>query len=168
MSDTAENQAEGAAEAQAPAFQIIHQYLKDLSVEVPNAPHIFQKAPTNPQLSVNVDVTLDQLAEKDFEVSLHLHAKSEQDGEVQHQTELVYSSIVAVSDLKQDMLQAILFIEIPRMLFPFARQILTSSVINTGFPPINLAPVDFVDMFRQRIAAAKAEMANREEGEAVN
>lgn len=166
MSDTAENQAE--TTQQKPTFQVIHQYLKDLSVEVPNAPHVFQQAPNNPQLSVNVDITLQQLSDKDFEVCLHLNAKSQQDDQVQHQTEMVYAAIVAVNEMPADMLQAILFIEIPRLLFPFARQILTASVINTGFPPINLAPIDFVDMFRQRVEAAKAEVEKEQQGETAN
>ena len=156
MSDSSETNATENQAPNRPPFMIIHQYLKDLSVEVPHAPGIFQMQPNNPELSVNVDVTLEQLSEQDFEISLHLNASSSQEGKIQHQTEMVYCAIVNVADMKAEMTQAILFIEIPRLIFPFARQILTSSVINTGFPPINLAPVDFVDMYRHRVEAAKA------------
>ncbi len=161
MSDTTDTQGNETTNVQQPPFTIVHQYLKDLSVEVPNAPQVFQTAPTNPQLSVNVDVTVQQLAEKDFEVSLHLQSKSEQDEVVQHQTELVYSAIVTMGDVTQDILQAIMFVEIPRLTFPFARQVMTNSIQSTGFPPVNLAPIDFVDMFRQRVANAKAEAENQ-------
>lgn len=167
MSDTADNQENNAADTtpQKPPFVVVHQYLKDLSVEVPNAPHVFQTPPSNPEMNVNVDITIQQLAEKDFEISLHLNASAKQDDVVLHQSELVYAAIVSIGEISQEMLQAILFIEVPRLTFPFARQILASSIQSTGFPPINLSPIDFVDMFQTRVANAQAETEAAEAGE---
>ena len=152
------------AEAQQEApFTILLQYLKDLSFENPNAPQVFAGDKQQPQLDVNVDVTVQQIHERDFEVSLHLNANAKNGEDTVYQTELVYSGIVRIGELPQEILQALLFVEIPRFLFPYARNIISTSIQEGGFPAVMLAPIDFMAMFRQRVAAAQAQQENQEE-----
>ena len=155
---------EGQAQQEAP-FTILLQYLKDLSFENPNAPQVFAGEKQQPQLDVNVDVTVQQIHERDFEVSLHLNANAKNGEDLVYQTELVYSGIVRIGEIPQEILQALLFVEIPRFLFPYARNIISTSIQEGGFPAVMLAPIDFMAMFRQRVAAAQAQQ--EDQGEAA-
>jgi preprotein translocase subunit SecB len=145
---------EGAAEA--PRFEIGHQYIKDLSFEVPNAPHVFEtKAP--PEVTVNVDVGVRQVAEATYEVTLKTEAHGESNGTPLFIVELVYAGLIQVSGAPPEHLQPILMIEGPRMLFPFARNIIASLTRDGGLPPLMISPIDFVALYRDRLAAAQAQ-----------
>lgn len=165
QTDEQATQANGAAEGNQPPFSIMVQYLKDLSFENPNAPVVFTQERENQQLDVNVDVQVQQLSQTDFEVSVHLRGQSK-DGETTHYlVEQVYAGVARLGEgLQQELVQMILFVEIPRLLFPYARNIFSEAVANGGFPAVMLAPVDFMDLFRQRVAAAQAAQGEKEEG----
>lgn len=164
---TNEQAANGAAQGNQPPFSIMVQYLKDLSFENPNAPVIFTRDREKRELDVNVDVTVQQLAGQDFEVSVHLRGQSK-DGDTTHYlVEQVYSGVTRIAEgLQQELVQMILFVEIPRLLFPYARNVFSEAVANGGFPAVMLAPVDFMDLFRQRVAAAQAAQAEGDQKEA--
>ncbi|RED51371.1 protein-export chaperone SecB [Aestuariispira insulae] len=161
-------EAGGEAGEQKVPFNILLQYLKDLSFENPQAPIVFTRERKTPQLDVKVDVTVQQLSDTDFEVNLHLNGEAKEDDDAIYLVEMVYGGVVRINDVPQEVLQPVLFVEIPRFLFPFARNIFAESVSNGGFPSVMLAPVDFLDLFRRRVAAAQAEAGeNSEEEEAT-
>jgi preprotein translocase subunit SecB len=140
---------------QAPAPLTIHgQYIKDLSFENPRAPQslIEQK---QPQLTLNVNVATRQFETKTFEVTLTVEATAQTpEKEPLFVLELVYAGTVTLGDVPQDAYGPLLLIETPRLLFPFARAIVANATREAGFPPLNIAPVDFVALYRQQLEAA--------------
>lgn len=139
---------------QAPGPLTLHgQYIKDLSFENPRAPQslIEQK---QPQLTLNVNVATKQFEAKTFEVALTIEANATTpEKEPLFVLELVYAGTVTLGDVPQDAYGPLLLIETPRLLFPFARAIVANATREAGFPPLNIAPVDFVALYRQQLDA---------------
>jgi preprotein translocase subunit SecB len=132
------------------------QYIKDLSFENPRAPQslIEQK---QPQLTLNVSVNTRQFDAKTFEVALTVEANAlTPEKEPLFVLELVYAGTVTLGNVQQDAFGPLLFIETPRLLFPFARSIIANATREAGFPPLNIAPVDFVALYRQQLEAQGA------------
>src|SRR5436309_3317095 len=130
------------------------QYIKDLSFENPRAPQslIEQK---QPQLTLNVNVATRQFEAKTFEVTLTIEASAiTPEKEPLFVLELVYAGTVTLGEVPQDAYGPLLLIETPRLLFPFARAIVAIDTREAGFPPLNIAPVDFVALYRQQLDAA--------------
>ncbi|PZF77593.1 protein-export chaperone SecB [Aestuariivirga litoralis] len=149
--ETQENGAAGGGQAtqEQPSMRILGQYLKDLSFENPNAPHsLSQEAP---EISVSVNVNARPLAATDFEVELHLDAKAMAQDKVAFAAELVYAGTFRLENFPQQLLHPAVLIECPRMLFPFARQIMAEATRNGGFPPLMLDPIDFAAMYQRRM-----------------
>jgi preprotein translocase subunit SecB len=143
-----------------PSMRIIGQYLKDLSFENPNAPQALAPQQNQPDINISVNVNARNLTPTDFEVELHLDAKATSDGKVIFASELMFAGVFRMENFPANMLHAAVLIECPRMLFPFARQILADATRNGGFPPLMLDPIDFASMYQKRMAqqaaAAKA------------
>lgn len=140
----------------APSMRILAQYLKDLSFENPNAPQTLAPQPNQPDINISVNVNAKNLAPTDFEVELHLEAKAVSAGKVIFAAELLYGGLFRMENFPQNMLHPAVLIECPRMLFPFARQILADATRNGGFPPLMLDPIDFASMYQKRIQAQGA------------
>ena len=100
-----------------------------------------------------------QLAETDYEVSLKLDGKAESSGSVLFAFDLTFAGVFRVQNVPQEQLQPVIMIECPRLLFPFAREIVATSVRNGGFPPLLLDPVDFVSLYQQRMAQVQPAQA---------
>ena len=138
----------------APPIQVNAQYVKDFSFEVPSAPAIFldlQKGA--PDIGVKVDINAEPLGEGIFEVSLHLNIDANVNGKVAFILELVYGGVFSIN-VPGEHVQPVLLIECPRLLFPFARNIIADITRDGGFPPMLLQPIDFVALFRARIEQA--------------
>jgi preprotein translocase subunit SecB len=148
------------ASQQAPnAPLIMHgQYIKDLSFENPRAPQSLIEQ-TQPQLSLNVQVANRQFDAKTFEVSLTIEAsaKTPKD-EPLFVLELVYAGTVTLGEVPQEAFGPLLYIETPRLLFPFARAVVANATREAGFPPLNIAPVDFAGLYRQQLEAQGGKM----------
>ena len=138
-----------------PQIGVLAQYVKDLSFENPNAPRSL--SPTGQQPSINIQVNVDAAPQSttDFEVTLRLEGKADLQGTVLFAFELVFAGIFRVQNVPAESLQPVAMIECPRLLFPFAREIVATVVRNGGFPPLMLDPIDFVGLYRQRLAAAQ-------------
>jgi len=153
MSDTndagAQPQAENAPAA--PGMNILGQYIKDLSFENPNSPQSLQQG-DQPKLDINVNVGAQPLGEDQFEVVLTLSTKAERPDMVMFNVELVYAGVFKISGVPQEHMHPFVMIECPRMLFPFARNILADATRNGGFPPLLLDPIDFAQLYRQNMA----------------
>ena len=146
----------------APQLRVLTQYIKDFSFENPGAPQTLQNQTKAPGININVNVNAQALSQTDYDVVLALNAKAEADGKVLFNLELLYGGVFHVQGFPQEHMLPILFIECPRLLFPFARQIIADATRNGGFPPLMLDPIDFAQMFQQKIAEeqAKAKAAN--------
>jgi preprotein translocase subunit SecB len=138
-----------------PQIGVLAQYVKDLSFENPNAPRSI--APTGQQPTINIQVNVDAapIAATDFEVTLRLEGKAESQGMLLFNFELVFAGAFRVQNVPADSLQPVVLIECPRLLFPFAREIVATAVRNGGFAPLLLDPIDFVSLYRQRLAAGQ-------------
>ncbi len=135
------------------------QYIKDMSFENPRAPQslIEQK---QPQLTLNVTVNTRQFDPRTFEVALTIEASAQTpEKEPLFVLELIYAGTVSLGEVPQDAVGPLLFIETPRLLFPFARAIVANATREAGFPPLNIAPVDFVALYRQQLEANGGQIA---------
>ncbi len=139
-----------------PSLSILAQYTKDLSFENPGAPRSLQARENAPDININVNVNANPLSESDFDVVLTLNAEAKDGERVLFHTELVYGGVFRVTGFPQEHMLPLLFIECPRLLFPFARQIIADVTRNGGFPPLMIDPIDFAQMFTQRMAEEQA------------
>ena len=135
-----------------PNLSILAQYTKDLSFENPGAPRSLQARENAPDININVNVNANPLSDADYDVVLTLNAEAKDGDRVLFHTELVYGGVFRVTGFPQEHMLPLLFIECPRLLFPFARQIIADITRNGGFPPLMIDPIDFAQMFTQRMA----------------
>jgi len=150
------------AEAGAPPqLNVLAQYTKDLSFENPNAPSSLSPQATPPQINLQINVSANNLAENEYEVALSVEGKAENAGKTMFSFELVYAGVFRIMNVPQENLHPLIMIECPRLLFPFAREIIATSVRDGGFPPLMLDPIDFVGLYRQNMErqAAAAQTA---------
>jgi preprotein translocase subunit SecB len=154
----AENPAGNGAQAEntAPSLNALAQYAKDFSFENPNAPRSLSPQQQQPQIGIQVNVNAKQMADTDFEVDLTLEGDAKVGTEVLFAFELTYSGVFRVRNIPQDQMHPVIMIECPRLLFPFARQMVADAVRNGGFPPLYIDPIDFVGLYRQKAAEAQA------------
>lgn len=151
-----EDQQAGAMEEGIVPLNITHQYVKDLSFENPGAPALFLQPPDGaPDIAIEFNVTADQIGENLFEVNLHVEAQAKASETVLFITELDYGAIAEVGDIPDEHKQPLILIEVPRMLFPFARAIISNVTRDGGFPPLMISNVDFVEMYRRSTETAE-------------
>jgi preprotein translocase subunit SecB len=155
VSTTNGGPAESAAPGPGPQLMVLAQYIKDLSFENPNAPASLQQT-TQPQINISVNVVANPMSDTDIEVVLRLEGKAESAGTVMFSIELEFAGVFRVQNVPQEQVQPLVLIECPRLLFPFAREIIATSVRNGGFPPLMLDPIDFVALYQQRLAQQAA------------
>ncbi|MDQ0318216.1 preprotein translocase subunit SecB [Pararhizobium capsulatum DSM 1112] len=153
MTDTASNPNGGSQES--PSLNVLAQYIKDLSFENPAAPRSLQARDKAPSININVNVNANPLSEAEFDVVLTLNAEAKEGDKVLFNVELAYGGVFRVTGFPQEHMLPLLFIECPRLLFPFARQIVADATRNGGFPPLMIDPIDFAQMFTQRMAEEK-------------
>ncbi len=140
-----------------PGIHVLGQYVKDFSFENPGAPNSLRPADSAPRLDVNVNVNAHPLSQSEFEVEIKLEAKASRGEETLFIVELLYAGLFQIRNVPQEHLHPLLMIECPRLLFPFARQILADATRHGGFPPLLIDPVDFAALYRQRVAQQTAQ-----------
>ncbi|MDN2578820.1 protein-export chaperone SecB [Aquibium sp. ELW1220] len=159
MAESQDSNAGGAASngnGAQPTLNIMAQYVKDLSFESPGAPNSLRGRDKAPSININVNVNANPMSENDFDVNLTLTAKANVDKEVLFNVELVYGGVFRIAGFPKEHVLPVLFIECPRLLFPFARQIVAEATRNGGFPPLMLDPIDFAQMFQRKLAEDQA------------
>lgn len=129
---------------------INNQYIKDFSFESPNAPQIFTQLSAMPSLNVGVNVQTRALAENVYEVMLSLKLDAVAEGKKAFLAELAYGGVFTVPAVTEESLKFILLVEAPRLLFPFARNIIANAVRDGGFPPLLINPIDFTALYQER------------------
>jgi preprotein translocase subunit SecB len=150
----------GTGQMPMPQIGILMQYVKDFSFENPHAPRSLAPSTQQPAITINIGVDAAPLAATDAEVTLRLEGKAEAQGMLLFSFELLYSGVFRLLNVPAESLQPTVMIECPRLLFPFAREIVATATRNGGFPPLLLEPVDFVTLYRQRLAAAQTPTAS--------
>jgi preprotein translocase subunit SecB len=154
MADVADNN--GGAGAPVPSLNVLTQYVKDLSFENPDAP-VSLTTRGQPAINININVNAKPLqasvpGANDFEVELKLDARAADGDRTLFAVELVYAGVFRLTNVPQEQTAPVVMIECPRMLFPFARQVIAESTRNGGFPPLLVDPVDFSALYRQSLA----------------
>jgi preprotein translocase subunit SecB len=147
------------AEAAAPPISINAQYVKDLSFEAPSTPGVFRQMQNqSPNISVNVDVEAKTLDPSVFEVTINITANCKFEDTTAFLVELSYGGVFTLN-VDAQYVRPVLLIECPRLLFPFARQIVANTTSNGGFLPLMLAPVDFAGLYQKEVQQRSAQAA---------
>ncbi|HEU4704988.1 MAG TPA: protein-export chaperone SecB [Sphingomicrobium sp.] len=137
-----------------PQVMTIAQYIKDLSVESPSSPQAFQWQ-AQPQLEVQFNINVDKVADEIHEVVLKIEVSARSEQGVHFLIDLSYAGVYGLRNIPDEALPPFLLIEAPRLLFPFARQIIADSSQNTGFPPLLLDPIDFGAAYMAQLQASQ-------------
>ena len=164
-----ENGMPAATDGTAPQAALVMnlQYVKDLSFEVPGAPEIFASLRAQPNIGLNLDVQVRRLNDQQpvYEVTLAIKTEATEpkpaaEGQAGNEpgrsvfvAELAYCGIVTLNGVADANVEPMLLIEVPRLLFPYARNILADVTRDGGFPPVLLQPIDFVALWQQRRTA---------------
>ncbi len=136
-----------------PQIGLITQYVKDLSFENPNAPAVYQWQ-AQPAIDVQFNIGADQVGDDVHEVALSIEVKATTDDGTAFAVELLYAGLFGMRNVPEDQVQPFLLAEAPRLLFPFARRVLSDAVRDGGFPPLLLDPIDFTALYLQQSQAA--------------
>ena len=136
-----------------PQLSILAQYMKDFSFENPNAPKSLAPSNQAPNLNIQVNVNAKPLppSETDFEVELKVEGQAGDKGALLFKLDLTFCCVLRVVNVPKDAVHPVVMIEGPRLLFPFARQIVAEAVRNGGFPPLLIDPVDFASLYREQL-----------------
>jgi preprotein translocase subunit SecB len=147
-------------QAQAPQveFNIQRVYVKDISFECPTSPTIFKKE-WAPAVSMDIDTKSKKLEENVYEVVLTLTTTAKVGEEVAFLCEVQQAGIFSVGNLEGEQMAHCLNAFCPNILFPYAREAVSSLVTRGTFPQLNLAPVNFDALFQQAVLSKKAEEA---------
>ena len=151
------NSGNGSGEAnEGPQAATLAQYIKDLSIENPNAPQVYQwNEPPRVDVQFNIDVN--RASDEVHEVVIKLEVSARSDSGVQFLVELSYAGLFGLRNFPEEAMGAFLLVEAPRLLFPFARQIIADSTQNTGFPPLLLDGIDFGAAYVAQLQAQQAQ-----------
>ncbi|HZM08070.1 MAG TPA: protein-export chaperone SecB [Methylocella sp.] len=140
----------------APSINAMVQYTKDFSFENPNAPRSLGPQDKPPNISIQVNVNARQVAEADFEVNILLEGSAGEGAGLLFKFELDYAGLFRLRNIAENDRHPVVMIECPRLLFPFARQIIAEAVRSGGFPPLYIDPIDFAALYRKRLSEAAA------------
>lgn len=147
-----------------PQAATLAQYIKDLSVESPSAPQVFQWQ-EQPSLDVSFNLNVERVSEEVHEVMLKIEVRANSANGVHFLVDLSYGGLFGVRNFPEEALGPFLLIEAPRLLFPFARQIVCDSIQNAGFPPLLLEPIDFTAAYMAQVQAAQQQQGAAEPAE---
>lgn len=145
--------APAAKPGEGPALNIVGQYIRDLSFENPGAPGSITSGSGSPSFNVGINVQVKKQSDDIYAVELTTNAKAEREGTLLFNIELVYGGLFRLRNVPENQLPPLLMIECPRLIFPFARQVMANVTQAGGFPPLLMEPVDFVSIYQQNLAA---------------
>lgn len=148
MSD--EDQAQGGGGRGAP-IMIGAQFIKDLSFESPDGPLGLSQMKEAPEIELDIDVSPIKISDGIYEIDLAIKTQARSEDRTLFLCELVYAGIFSLGQMPEDVVKPFCYTEAPRLLFPFARQIIASCTRDGGFPPVVLQPIDFNEFYRRRI-----------------
>jgi len=136
-----------------PSFRIQRIYLKDLSLEQPNAPQILLVA-SEPQVQVEINISVDPVNSEIFEVSLACTVTAKVEGKVLFLVEAKQAGIFEFINIPPEQIDPMLGITCPTILYPYLRSNIADTISRAGFQPIHLNEINFHGMYEQRLMAA--------------
>ncbi len=140
-----------------PSLVLNAQYLKDLSFENPRAPEtLLTQQPGAPDIAVDVDVKARQLGDDVFEVMLGIKVQATLAGQPFFVVEVDYGATVTIRNAPPELLGLLVLVETPRIIFPFARNIIADATREGGYPPLLLSPIDFAELHRRKLVENEA------------
>ena len=145
-------------EQEAPQFAIEKLYIKDLSLEVPNAPAIFLEN-ESPEISLQLQTGMQRLSEDAFEVVLTATVTSKIGEKTVFLVEVGQGGIFRLRNITEENLEALLSIACPNILFPYAREVVSDAVVRAGFAPVILQPVNFEALYAARLQQEQEQAA---------
>ena len=142
-----------------PQVSVLAQYMKDLSVENPSAPQVYSSGRSSRSSTSSSTSRSSRPRDDVHEVTLKIESRRRSDNGVHFVVDLSYAGLFAIRNMPEEALPPFLLIEAPRLLFPFARQIVAEAVSNTGFPPLLLDPIDFAAAYIAQLEAQQSRAA---------
>jgi len=133
-----------------PAIGMISQYIKDMSVENPNAPDCYQWQ-VAPDIDLQFNIGSTKINDEIHEVELKINITAKTEKGNLYIVELSYCGLIGMRNVPDDQAHAFLFAEAPRLLFPFARRVVADAVRDAGFPPMVLEPIDFQGLYASQL-----------------
>jgi preprotein translocase subunit SecB len=140
-----------------PQLTMLALYVKDLSFESPTAPKSLQGPGENPQLRVSVNVNAGPRGDDTYEVALQFEVHANSDLGVIYNVELTYGGLFRLRGVPENLVQPVLFVDCPTIVFPFVRRVLADAVRDGGFPPLLLDPIDFARLYAQNLSTAQGD-----------
>ena len=148
----AQNGAQASVQQKTERQLIVHaQYIKDFSFENPNAPKVLIEDLGQPDVEINVSVAAKLIGDEQYEVLLNLGAKAVASETPIFLVDLIYAGLVSPQGVTKDDINPLVMIEGPRLLFPFARALISNATRDGGFMPLNIQPVDFVAVYQHNL-----------------
>ncbi len=141
-----------------PGFRILAQFIRDLSFENPLAPESLRADGQGLQPQIDIGVEMNARGRPDglYEVDLKLSAQAKRGDAVAFHVELLYGGLFQINGVPDSEIEAVLMIECPRYLFPFARRMISDVTAEGGFPPFQLDPIDFAGVYAARKAQGES------------
>lgn len=138
-----------------PPISVLSQYIKDFSFENPGAPQSLAAMTEPPTVEVNVNIGAEPLGNNNYEVALTIGAAAKNGDNTVFVLELIYGGVFSLQDAPENQVQPMLLIEAPRLLFPFARNIIADATRDGGFPPLMVQPFDFAALYERQLSASR-------------
>ena len=140
---------------QEPGFSIEKIYVKDLSVEVPNAPEIYLEREA-PHVEIQLNTEGRGVAEGVFEVVLTVTVTAKYEEKTVFLVEVGQGGVFRIVNVPEEQLEPLVSVACPNILFPYAREVVSDAVSRAGFAPIILQPVNFEAMYMSRLQQQEA------------
>jgi len=126
-------------------------FTKDLSLEFPDAPAIFDNIKSTPQVAFNLNTSITEITDTSYDITLDITVKAETDNKVIYMVELKQAGLFIIDGADDEIKDGFLNIRCPEVLFPYARETISSLIQKAGFPPIFIAPIDFNALYQQEL-----------------
>lgn len=143
---------------EAPRFSMKGQYIKDLSLENPHAPHSLLAMKEPPKVDMNLDLQAQKIQDNLYELSLIFNVTTSAEKTL-FVVELSYAGIFELINIPEEIRERVLLVDSAFALFPFARRVISDITRDGGFPPLLLEPIDFLSLYEQRRKQAPADSA---------
>lgn len=127
-------------------------FIKDLSLESPESPAIFDDTKVTPKVAFNLSTKITEINDTSFDITLEITVKAETDSKTVYMVELKQAGLFIIDGADDELKDGFLNIRCPEVLFPYARETISSSIQKAGFPPIFIAPIDFNALYQQELS----------------
>ena len=136
-------------------FFVKRVFTKDLSLESPEAPAIFDNIKSTPKIAFNLNTTIASIDDTTYDITLDINVKAETENNVIYLVEVKQAGLFIIDGADDELKDVFLNIRCPEVIFPYARETISSLVQKAGFPPIFIAPIDFNALYQQELSKNK-------------